>query len=61
MKSIISLALAGILASSLVCAENLTQNNVAKARDIIAKAVDAQQLHHEAKLITGYVTVCSFA
>ena len=41
MKSIISLALAGILASSLVCAENLTEHNSAKARAIIDAAVAA--------------------
>jgi glyoxylase-like metal-dependent hydrolase (beta-lactamase superfamily II) len=41
MKSIISLALAGILASSLVCAENLTEHNSAKARAIIEAAVVA--------------------
>lgn len=41
MKSIISLALAGILASSLVCAENLTEQNNAKARAIIEAAVAA--------------------
>jgi glyoxylase-like metal-dependent hydrolase (beta-lactamase superfamily II) len=41
MKSIISLALAGVLASSLVCAENLTEQNNAKARTIIDAAVAA--------------------
>jgi glyoxylase-like metal-dependent hydrolase (beta-lactamase superfamily II) len=41
MKSIISLALAGILASSLVCAENLTEKSNAKARAIIDAAVAA--------------------
>jgi len=41
MKSIISLSLAGILASSLVCADNLTEKNVAKAQSIIDAAVTA--------------------
>jgi glyoxylase-like metal-dependent hydrolase (beta-lactamase superfamily II) len=41
MKSIISLALAGILASSLVCAENLTEKSNARARAIIDAAVAA--------------------
>jgi len=41
MKSIISLSLTGILASSLVCADNLTEKNVEKARTIIDGAVAA--------------------
>ena len=41
MKSIISLSLAGVLASSLVCADNLTERNVAKAQSIIDAAVTA--------------------
>ena len=41
MKSIISLALAGVLASSLVCAGNLTEKNTEKAKAIIAKAIEA--------------------
>jgi len=41
MKSIISLSLAGILASSLVCADNLTEKNVEKAHAIIDAAVTA--------------------
>jgi len=41
MKSIISLALAAVLASSLVCADNLTENNVEQANAIIEAAVTA--------------------
>ena len=41
MKSIISLALAGALASSLVCADNLTEKNVGQANAIIEAAVAA--------------------
>lgn len=41
MKSIISLVLAGVLASSLVCAGNLTERNVEQANAIIEAAVTA--------------------
>jgi len=41
MKTIISLSLTGILASSLVCADNLTEKNVEKAHAIIDAAVAA--------------------
>jgi glyoxylase-like metal-dependent hydrolase (beta-lactamase superfamily II) len=41
MKSIISLALAGVLASSLVCAENLTEHNSAQVQTIVEAAIAA--------------------
>lgn len=41
MNRILSLALAGTLASSLACAENFTQSNVEKAQAIIAAALEA--------------------
>lgn len=41
MKTFISLSLAGILASSLVCADNLTEKNVGKANEIIDAVVAA--------------------
>ncbi|MDH3863900.1 MAG: MBL fold metallo-hydrolase [Gammaproteobacteria bacterium] len=41
MKSIISLVLAGVLASSLVCADNLTEKNVAAANEVIDAALEA--------------------
>jgi glyoxylase-like metal-dependent hydrolase (beta-lactamase superfamily II) len=41
MNRILSLALAGTLASSLACAENFTQANVDKAQEIIAAAIEA--------------------
>ena len=41
MKLNASLLLAGMLSASLVCAENLTQKNVEKARGIIEAAVEA--------------------
>ncbi len=41
MKSIISLVLAGVLASSLVCAANFTETNVTKANAVIDAAVEA--------------------
>ena len=41
MKTIISLALAGVLASSLVCAGNLTEENTDKAKAVIAAAIEA--------------------
>ena len=41
MKTTISLTLAGLLASSLVCAGNLTEKNTDKAKAIIAAAMEA--------------------
>ena len=41
MKTIISLSLAGVLASTLVCADNLTEKNVEQAHAIIDAAVAA--------------------
>lgn len=41
MNRLLSLALAGTLASSLACAENFTQANVDKAQEIIAAAIEA--------------------
>jgi glyoxylase-like metal-dependent hydrolase (beta-lactamase superfamily II) len=41
MKTTISLALAGVLATSLVCAGNLTEKRTEKARAVIAAAVEA--------------------
>ena len=41
MKSIISLVLAGVLASSLVCADNFTETNVTKANAVIDAAIEA--------------------
>jgi glyoxylase-like metal-dependent hydrolase (beta-lactamase superfamily II) len=41
MKSFISLLLTGVLASSLVCADNLTEKNVEKAHAIIDAAIAA--------------------
>ena len=41
MKTTISLALAAMLASSLVCAGNLTEKNTGKAKAIIAAAMEA--------------------
>ena len=41
MKTTISLALAGVLATSLVCAGNLTEKRTEKAKAVIAAAVEA--------------------
>lgn len=41
MKSAISLALAGLLAASQICADNITQTNVERAKAIIDAAVEA--------------------
>jgi len=41
MNRLLSLALAGTLASSLACAENFTQANVDRAQEIIAAAIEA--------------------
>jgi len=42
MKSIISLVLAGVLASSLMCADNITEENVAPAHEKVVRAADAR-------------------
>jgi len=42
MKVLINLSLAGMLASSVAHAENFTESNTDKARDIITAALDAQ-------------------
>ena len=61
MKSIISLALAGVLASSLVCADNLTEKNVAKAQTIIDAAVAAhggdEDLHKLTTLVVEFEAI----
>ena len=41
MKSMLSLVLAGTLASSLVCAQNFTEMNTDKAKEIIDAAIEA--------------------
>jgi hypothetical protein len=40
MKSIISLVLTGVLASSLVCSDNLTEQNTARANEAIEAAAE---------------------
>ena len=40
MKSIISLVLAGVLASSLVCSDSLTEQSAARANEAIEAAAE---------------------
>ena len=54
MKSILSLVLAGTLASSLACAQNFTETNTDKAKEIIAAAVEA---HGGSKLVDDLHTL----
>ncbi len=42
MKSIISLVLAGVLASSLVCVDTSTETNTAEANAVIDAAIEIE-------------------